>query len=171
MASLYTDSVRLARYETFRKRTKCCNIVFGISLWVMMIAALTEIFEQIVSGIFDGILYGRLMPFFVMLAVSAEMVFSVCAVYRRDRRLLLGALICASVFTVGGLFESLGDVSVPPLLASAAASLVWHKLEQEEGFPLFEITYAEQSKRQKAQDQYVQNRIVIPEHDDIMDEL
>lgn len=171
MASLYTDEVRLARYEKFRKRAKCCDIVFGISMWALVLIGLDEIVQQLSDGLFNGLLSGKLVPFFIMLAVIAEAVFSVYASYRRDWRLLFGVLICAAVFAAVGFYGSFGQLSVLPLLASAAVSLVWRKLEQEEGFPRFEITYAEQSARQKTQEQYFQNRIVTPEHEDMMDEL
>lgn len=160
MANIYKDEVRLARYDVCRKRAKRCELMFGISMWVMIFLAIAEIIPHLLYGFLNGLFLGEMMPFCVMLVVTADVVFSICAIFRRDWRFLLGALICAVVFVGSRLFVLFGYLSPIVLLLSLIASIDWRKLEQEEGFPRFEITYAEQTEQQKTQERRAQYRAV-----------
>lgn len=158
MANIYKDEVRIARYDNCRKRVKRCELLFGISMWAMIFLALTEIIPQTIYGFFNGLFLGEMMPFCTMLAVAADIIFSIYAISRRDWRFLLGALICALVFISGGLFVLFGYLSPIVLILPLIASTDWRRLEKEEGFPRFEITYAEQTEQQRTQERRARHR-------------
>lgn len=160
MANLYTDEVRLARYEMCRRRAKRCETVFDISMWSMILLALLEVGPNLAKGFLYGIFIGDLEPFFVMLAVTAAMVFSIYAIFRRDWRFLLGGLICSLVLTTFGVFMLFGYLSPVVLLIAMVVSLDWRRLEKEEGFPHFEISYAEWQGQQKLQERRARSRAV-----------
>lgn len=173
MASIYTDDVRIAHYESCKKRAKLCGILFGVSMWAMMLIALTECADLLTDGVFGGLLGGEIGMFVKKLCTAAVTVFAALACWRRDWRLLLGALLGASLCAVLGLFGIFGVFSPPFLLAALIAGILWQRLSQEEGFPQFEIPYEEKIDRQRAEQLRIRSRArtLAPVHDEIMDEL
>lgn len=171
MASIYTDEVRIAHYEVCKKRAKRCEILFGVALWGMMLAAANELFDLIADGVFGGLMQGAPQILAAKIFTSAVTVFGSLACWRRDLRLLLGALLGAGICTAAGIFALLGHFAPLFLLAALIAGIEWKKLSQEEGFPQFEITYQEKVDRQRTEEIRIRSRITAPAHDEIMDEL
>lgn len=173
MASIYTDDIRIAHYESCKQRAKRCDILFGIAMWAMVLIALTECSELLTEGVFGGLMQGAIGIFAAKLCTVAVTVFSVPAIYRRDRHMVLGALFGACLCAVTGLFAMFGVFSPLFLLMAMVACVLWQRLSREEGFPQFEITYAEKNDRQRAEQVRLSHRAaeLSPAHDDIMEEL
>lgn len=159
MATLYTDESRIARYDICRKKAKRCEKAFDFSMWAMLLIAVTEILPQLARGFLYGVFIGELGPFFVMLAVIAIIVFGVYAVFRRDSRFLLGALL-VSGFAGYPFYILFGYLTPIVLLPALIASAGWRRLSEEEGFPEFIITFAEQSSQQTKQVSRAHHRAV-----------
>ena len=159
MANILTDESRLARYSVMRKRKKWIEIVFDISMWAMLLAALTEIIPQFFSGVLRGIFLGELMPFAAFLAVLAGMAFFIYAIFRRDFRFLIPALVLSLLFDVAGVFAGLGALLAPlALTVSLVDSFFWLALQHEEGFPQFEISIAEEQEKKAVQEKRTEYR-------------
>ena len=159
MANILTDESRLTRYSVLRKRKKILETIFDISMFLIILAAATEIIPQFISGVLQGFFLGELRPFFVFLGVTLSMAFFVYALFRRDWRFLLPALILSLLLTGGGFFCGLGSLLSPFAIAAALiVSFFWLKLQKEEGFPLFEITFNEEQERQKVQEKRTEYR-------------
>lgn len=171
MASIYTDEIRIAHYESCKKRARRCELIFGICMCAMILIALAEIGNLLIEGVFDGILQGEFGLFFARLCTAAVTVFSLLAIYRRSLRLLVGALLAACICAVTGLFVMFGVITPFLLLPAVIAGVSWNKLGQEEGFPQFEITYSEKVDRQRVEEIRIRARMEKPEQDEIMDEL
>ena len=158
MASILTDESRQARYAVLRKRKKILERIFDIMMWGTLLELFIEIVSQFVSGVLQGIFMGELIPFFVFLFVLAAGVFSVYALFRRDLRFLLPAVILTGLMNGMGCFVAFG-VLLPVFLSIAGInSIFWAKLKQEEGFPLFDISFIEEQERQKVQEKRTEYR-------------
>lgn len=153
MANIYTDESRLARYSVMIKRRNRYERIFGVCMWAMIICAGTEIIPHLFNGLLYGLFIGELQAFFVMLGVAAFFAFAIYALVKRSFWFILPAFVLCLTIMDGGMFYLFGNFVAPlSLIVSGIVSLLWAKLSQEEGFPRFEISYAEEQGRKKVQE-------------------
>ncbi len=138
MPALFDDTARLERYDRLRRKKKICEKVFDLGLWAIVIAGMLGMFVQVrSSGGFIGELFGMI---FTIAAYAA----GVLALYMKRWKITLGILIAAILLTVMGVFGT--GILIMLMLVILPFDFIWEKLEQEEGFPLFEISIHEQNK-------------------------
>jgi len=159
---MYSDREREERYGRLRARKNKLEKQHDILGWVVM----GTVGLGAVISIFSGVLYGVFVDasqFFYTLFELAEAGAVIYAVYKRDWRITLGVLIGYILLTAiqVGAFDghfSIVDLVVVLLGVELYIDRQWFKLSQEEGFPHFDITYAEREKRQQIQEELMRNR-------------
>ena len=160
MASLYTDQERRERYEKLRSQRRRCEKIRDI----LMIALIgTSLLMLGVSGWGDGLSLidassashtsMSIVPFAVTPLMTAVCIY---ALYVKDLRLT----VCAMVISLLTAAFSLNANILMPLLMGVASVVdrKWLTLSQEEGFPLFEIPFSEETERKVKASQITRNR-------------
>ena len=163
MISIYTDEARRKRYaDNLRIKAKC-EKWFAISLGIYVLLMIAELCGGFFSrgmaiglGVNNIAQIGRyhLLPCF--LALSAGL----AGILLREWRLTAAAVIGVLLVTCAGWFNAfcIGTFTLLPLASATAAGIKWAKLRKEEGFPRFQIDWAEYETREKSQTGYVQQR-------------
>lgn len=156
MASIYTDAEREERYDKLRRKKRQLEKILDILMWGFLIFAALLMIGGISSGLLGGLLGGGLGDFFDFLVTALLCAAAIYVIYAKKIKhtlIALGAGVLLMALT--------GMGSVIPLVAMIACipvDIAWGKLEKEEGFPLFDISYAEREERQKASEQMVYQR-------------
>lgn len=152
MANIYTDEVRIARYEKLRGQKKLYDLIFGICVLILLVMTAGLAVGGLLRGIVWGLFINQMGDFFATIGLLVCCGFSLYAISRRDWHWLLPVTIAVGIFS-GGLF-------LFPLLPSLAVSVFWSKLKEEEGFPDFKITQVEQRDREQAIIKNLEHRAV-----------
>lgn len=164
MTTMYTDAAREERYGRLRAKRNFLEKWHDRLAWV----AIFTIGLGMIASIMGGVLYGlfiSISEFFTAMFDVAEALAVFYALYKRDYRITAGVLIgyvllkSITLGAFGGML-SLTDLVVLMLIAELIIDIQWHKLSQEEGFPLFDITYAEREERKQLQEEIVRNRAI-----------
>ncbi len=158
MASCLTDDEREVRYIGLRKKKRISDILCAIPFFpgavIIIMAALSlpgAVGDEMVGNGWGGVVQ--------CLCMAASAVITVYAAYtRRVKYILAGALAVAVLELIGQAGVSL--VLIPILIPAVFGAILWSKLEEEEGFPLFRIPYEEISERRKATEQKIRYRAV-----------
>jgi len=141
MANIYTDEIRIARYEKLKKQKKACDAVFAVCMLILLIIAFAAVFMNLFQGAIWGLFLNEMGSFWMGIGMLVCAGFSVYALFQRDWRWLVPVTVVVG-FLTGGLFAI-------PLLPAAVTSFFWEKLKDEEGFPDFKVTQVEQNDRQQ----------------------
>lgn len=152
MASYLDDKTRLAHYDACRAKKKRYERVLDVCMWIaILFGAFTVIPELFVNGLLNGIFIGDISVFFLALFKTLGIAAAIYAIYLRKWPITIVAALVVSPCN-----------SIVALATAAAAVSHWllHRLSQEEGWPLFEIPYAEQEQRQKNIETIIRNRAV-----------
>lgn len=149
MATFETDEARLHRYDKMRRWKKRCEFIFDWAMWGVLLSGFITLVSAWIAGIITGLFGGDLGLFFSALFSTVGYAGAVWALYRRDWRITCAVILVLGL--TGILGGSMGDlVGVILIGAVLAAQIVWGRLEKQEGFPNFDISFREQEQRQTA---------------------
>ena len=162
MASIYTDEAREARYGKLRDKRNRCDKWLGWIMWGVLLIGAFSLLPGFVSGILGGLLKGELFSFFGFLFSVVNFCIAVYAVYAKKWK---HTLIAIPLIAILGAFT----MSIDSRMAAATAYIIpliptffidrtWGQLEQEEGFPLFDISYAEREERRRNMEKLTEAR-------------
>lgn len=153
MASIYTDAEREHRYAQLRKKKKYINLSLDICMWAALGTGAISILPNAFSSILQGMFLFDLGQFAYTLGALALLAFAVYAIYARKWKITLAAVIVTAITIALG-----SPIILILLIAALIADYFWHQLEQEEGFPLFDISFHEQQERQRKQEMISRHR-------------
>ena len=111
----------------------------GIAVFVLVAITLIYAMRDVMTG--SG--YKEIFQILATLASAAVMVFT--AFSRRLKIIAAGAAGIILISLVSG--SASGMFFIFLLIPAAIGAVIWERLEQEEGFPLFRISYEELSER------------------------
>ena len=147
MASCLTDDERERRYIVLRKKKRRCDFLCGIPALIAISFAVVLVLSIIyaIRDIMTGSGYGTLLQMLLSLIAAGVTAYTA---YTRHLKYILAA---------GGVLLFLGIISanavpffmVVLLCPAALGAYFWGQLEEEEGFPLFRISYEEMSERKR----------------------
>lgn len=159
MASIYTDEVREQRYFKLRAKKKRLERILDWMMWIVLAAAALTIIPDFAAAFLNGVFLGDLHALFEFLVDAAVYGFAIYAIYRKSAKL---TGIAVAVVALGAVLTGtpLSLVGVIPLVLLLYVDVEWGKLEKEEGFPHFDITYAEREERQRTAEERARNRAI-----------
>ncbi|MBQ9907476.1 MAG: hypothetical protein IJM46_11980 [Oscillospiraceae bacterium] len=163
MVSIYTDKAREKRYFVLRKKKKTYETCFGICVGIYALIMITELIGGVASrgmaiglGVNQIARIGRyhLAANFLVLAVG------LCGIlFRKWIPAAIGAAGLIFLAAAGWMTPfCIGLIGLIPLCVTVWAGLGWSKLQQEEGFPRFQIDLEEYESQRKAQISFMQQR-------------
>lgn len=155
MASIYTDESREARYDKLRKKRDRCEKVFSVCMWLSLFIGITTFGIGTVYGLISGVFLGEMMPLIISLFASASCALAIYAVYAKNWKLTLAALLITAVLIPLQVSEVVCAVVLIPVLI---ANVLWERLSKEEGFPEFRITQQEFDERRKSMERQTKKR-------------
>ena len=153
LASIYTDESREQRYGRLRRKKKKCEKALDILMWITLLVGALDLIPQLFSGVLKGLFAGQLGEFFGVIFSAVSAAAAVYAIYAKKWTHTLGAILVIAVSSAigmaisGGLVTSSGYIVL--LIPVLIVDRIWAGLEQEEGFPLFDISYAERGERSR----------------------
>lgn len=170
MPSLYTDSVREARYAKLRAEKNRLEKIYNILGWIALFTMGGGLIMAALSAFLVGIFLDP-MEIVKFVPEAGQVVCVFAALYKREPKftglMMLGFIVCGVVSTLlSGAPSSAMDVSFLLnfafifLIVCLVYSFRWNKLTKEEGFPHFDITYEERQKRMQIQEEQSRNRAV-----------
>ena len=170
MPSLYTDSVREARYAKLRAEKNRLEKIYNILGWIALFTMGGGLIMAALSAFLVGIFLDP-MEIVKFVPEAGQVVCVFAALYKREPKftglMMLGFIACGLVSTLlSGAPSSAMDVSFLLnfafifLIVCLVYSFRWNKLTKEEGFPHFDITYEERQKRMQIQEEQSRNRAV-----------
>lgn len=170
MPSLYTDSVREARYAKLRAEKNRLEKIYNILGWIALFTMGGGLIMAALSAFLVGIFLDP-MEIVKFVPEAGQVVCVFAALYKREPKftglMMLGFIACGVVSTLlSGAPSSAMDVSFLLnfafifLIVCLVYSFRWNKLTKEEGFPHFDITYEERQKRMQIQEEQSRNRAV-----------
>lgn len=159
MTSIYTDEARQARYDRLRAKKRRLDKCLDVLMWITLIGGFITLLSGFMTGVLGGVLYGDLKAFFEWLLNVAVFGVTVWAIYAKNVRFTLIAMIVSAVAAFLELATASGFVyALIPLILTLIVDIQWEKLSKEEGFPLFEISIREYETREKHQLEIARNR-------------
>lgn len=151
MAETRADIVRFAHYEKCSKRKRRIEFVLGIAMAAALVMAVSEIIGALFVSLLGGFsLILGLDYFFLTLVGAAVMAGAVYAIYKKDWRITAAVFILTIISVAIGAIKSIGALLPIPLTAALICDIFWYYLEQEEGFPLFQVAHDQQDAAEKA---------------------
>ena len=164
MATLYTDAAREERYARLRTKKKglekCLDVCMLFTLFVMGGSVIINAIGGLLS--FLSLDFGTALAFLIQAAVTAAVIW---AIYQKDVR--YSAIVLAVTCVIGGIELYLMDFGLNAnlfapfvMIAVLLIDIQWQKLSQEEGFPLFDISYKERAERERQIEKISKNRAV-----------
>lgn len=147
MASCLTDEERERRYAELRKKKKWSDILIAFPVLAGVILFIAGVFA--VPGVLGDIaMGGSILELPVMMCpLIASAAAAACAFSRRIKLILFAIPAVVLLDLISG--GSTCFILVPMLLIGTVGAYIHGKLEEEEGFPLFQIPLSEQSERQR----------------------
>lgn len=158
MASLYTDEAREERYFRLRAKKKRLDGLLDITMWITLACAAIVIIPGAMSAFLNGVFLGDMRTLLEFLMSVAVCGFTVYAIYCKNFRHVIIAMIGVALLTM--LAGAMSLIVMIPLIIAAVVSWEWGKLEKEEGFPHFDITYAEREERERTAESRARNRAI-----------
>lgn len=161
MVSMYTDEARLKRYSVLHAKMEKCEFWFGKCLLISIVVSLAESVGNIFAKPVANLVQGKLVPNSIStLLVVLTMGFTVFAITQRNRKLILAALVAVVLCFCAGWYTQfqIGAIQIMPLSIALRYAFTWNMLENEEGFPRFQIDWEEHGNREKSQVSYIERR-------------
>ena len=159
MPNILTDEARERRYARLRAKKRGLDRLFDMFMWIILAGALLGLIPAAFTGLLNGLFLGNLKPFFeflVSLVLDAAIVY---AVYAKKPVVTLAVLLLNTLcYSISIRSPGLDIAAVILLVPLAVLQWQWSGLEKEEGFPLFDISYAEREERQKAHEGLIRKR-------------
>lgn len=164
MASIYTDEERDRRNARLRAKKKHLDGMFDVLGWVLYIllgfVVVTDIFMGFLDSITDSV-----RPFLGGVCNLGIGFGAVYALHRREMRATVFWMIVS--IPLGILANYLGAWMRPFVIVAEVYEAVllplqreWQRLSQEDGFPLFDVSYNDRALAQKAQEKVMQKRAI-----------
>lgn len=162
LATIYTDEAREPRYARLRAKKRRCEKALDWMMWITLLVAAFDLIPGFVSGILNGLLGGNIGAFVGFLFSVISAAAAVYAIYAKKWLHTVGAMLVIALSSAigamvsGGMVISSGYIVllIPVLLIDK----FWADLEKEEGFPLFDISYAERDERRRNQEKLTEAR-------------
>ena len=147
MASLYTDEVREQRFIVNRKRKKLLDRLYDVLMFVALIYGLSKMITMAFDSLTNGIMLGSMLS---MLSIFLFVPGATATIYTLSLKTVKSAVI-AELITIACFLLSGDATDLYPYLLIGLGSIIlakcWEKLAEEEGFPLFDISYREMEER------------------------
>ena len=162
MASIYTDEAREARYGKLRIKRNRCEKWLGWIMWAILLIGALSLIPGFVDGLLGGLFRGELFTFFGFLFSVVNFCAAVYAVYAKKWQHTIAAIVLIAV--LGAITASINykmaasTFNIIPLIPTFFIDRVWAELEKEEGFPLFDISYAEREERRRNMEKLTEAR-------------
>lgn len=152
MASYLDDKTRAAHYDECRIKKKRYERVLDICMWASLLFGAFTVIPELFVNVFMNALFLRDVE---TLSVALGSVLSVAAaIYTIYLRKWPVTVVAAAV--VMPFNAAVGCAAI----VSAVVHFLLEKLSREEGWPLFDISYAEQEQRQKNTEKIIRHRAV-----------
>lgn len=148
------DKLREERYARNRLIRNRLDHTFDISMWVTILVSLLPVVNAVIYGV-AALFTAQVGELFKAVCTLVGCAATILAIYQKKVRfgiIMLGVVLLMVV--CGGSVL----IHIPILLFVLCVSYRWEQLSQEEGFPLFDISYREREQRQKLQEQYAKER-------------
>lgn len=164
MATIYTDESREQRYARLRTKKRKCEKALDILMWITLLVGAFDLIPGLFSGLFNGLFGGSLDNFFAFFFSFAGAAAAIYAIYAKKFFHTLAAIVFIAVISVlgaamaGQMAISTGYIVI--LIPVAVIDRIWNGLEKEEGFPLFDISYAEREERRRNQEKLTEVRML-----------
>ena len=141
------DTVQAAQYGKNRKRKKTCDTILGACMWGGLWVSILEVPYCAAELPFDRI-FGEWGLIAALCISIAALVLEFVGLYRKEWRFTLTALFLLVTEDIVGQVIYFA-LTILLLAAALGANLMWAKLKQEPGFPLFDTPFSEYSKKAK----------------------
>ena len=141
--STENDSERRIRYGELRKRKGILEKLRGFCSYGIIFCSIPEVISCLIAGVLVGAVKGELGMFFWCLFGAFTASFSVYSLYKNRIVLLIISILFSAIAGCSGLYGMLSFAAIPILILSIVLSVLWSKLEQEEGFPHFDELFEE----------------------------
>lgn len=158
MASLYTDAEREARYSALRTKRRRCDRVFDICMYMALGFGLLAL-QSTLSFFTAGMATGNITSLALGIIYTAPLIGLVIAIYLKDIRVSVGEFFALFLLLNGADRLAFSGLMIA-CIATVLTDYFWLELSKEEGFPMFEIGYEEEKERNKALQQYADNRAI-----------
>lgn len=147
MASIYTDKAREARYDKLRIKKNRYEKILGICMLLSLFIGIATFISGIFFGLLSGAFLGDISVLVISFLATACNAFAIYAIYAKNWKITIAAIAIAIAMVPFGMNDI---VLVLALIPALIVHVLWKKLSQEEGFPLFQITQDEYDKRRQA---------------------
>lgn len=153
MPSVLTDAVRNENYAICRKRKQRLDKFFDVMMWIELYICTTVIIVSAFSTFTYTFVTGTDIDagarFLYAVVALLGVIYAFYTKHIKPNLLVLTAQIILMVIS-----EFAAGVVIALFLSiiNLIASIRWEKLEQEPGFPLFDISYEELKERQLVQE-------------------
>ena len=148
----------MQRYDRLRTKKKRLDRCLDIIMWITLLGVAISVISGFMGGILGSVLYGDLRKFFLWLLDVAVYGVTIWAIYAKNVRFTAIAIAFSAL--AGGIELANGEApyELLPLIATLIVDVQWAKLEKEEGFPLFDISFREYEEREKNQAEFARTR-------------
>lgn len=156
MASYLTDEERERRYAKLRKKKKVCEFLFAVPILTGIVLFIAGLFS--LPGVFADIMMGSsVLLLFVMLFPLASSAAAIFGAFSRNLRII--AVTSAAIVLMDILSQNTLSIPlIPGMICAAIGAVLWSKLEEEEGFPLFRIPFSELEERNQTAEKKIRAR-------------
>ena len=156
MASLYTDEAREERYFRLRAKKKRLDRVLDILMWLTLLCAAVSIIPGFAAAFLNGVFLGDLHALLDFVWSVAVYALAIYAIYCKNPKYAFCAIV--GIVAISILFDAFSVIGLITLLPVLWVDKEWAKLEKEEGFPLFDMSYAEREERTRTAEERARNR-------------
>ncbi|HAG13457.1 MAG TPA: hypothetical protein DCG49_06300 [Ruminococcus sp.] len=158
MNSIYTDREREARYSKLLAVKKRTEFALSIAMWGTLLFGTIQILIVLLPGLLNGLFMGDMSLFITAIVSLFALAFSVFAIYKRKVLITAAALVISLICTATGIYGFGAFMTIPCLIVAVIAHIFWQKLEKEDGFPEFQILFAEYAERERLQKSIAEHR-------------
>lgn len=149
MANLLTDEVRREQYAIHRAQRIRYEKTFNLCAWILLFLALGELVSTVLLTTFSATWGYSGSPLIGILVSAAALAAAFTGIYRRNRVLIAAAIVVCALRQLLGI--SFLIPAIPLLAVSLVTAQKWYQLSKHDGFPRFDIDYAERESRAEKQ--------------------
>ena len=144
MATFLDEKTRAEHYAQNRKKKKTLERGYDIIFWIFMI----PIAFSVVPSLIGGFIKLFALDFLLLLeGIGLAIMYGagIFALYKHRMKITACVMLVVAIFSA---FIKVSAECIPVILVFVfLLDRQWEKLEQEEGFPLFDISYREQEEQ------------------------